>query len=116
MKRASISMPLGSRHCPRWIRTTILGSKVRCPAIGRGGSEPLKLPIHGHAFNSITGPGRDHAHSCAEADRGDVSRTVEDAEHGRSRAGEHGDRSARGPEVVHEAADVRVAASDDRAE
>jgi hypothetical protein len=27
-------------HCPRWIRTTILGSKVRCPAIGRGGKRP----------------------------------------------------------------------------
>src|SRR5262245_656624 len=25
--------------CPRWIRTTILGSKDRCPAIGRGGIE-----------------------------------------------------------------------------
>ena len=24
-------------NCPRWIRTTILGSKDRCPAIGRGG-------------------------------------------------------------------------------
>src|SRR5258707_12448994 len=28
-----------ARHfnCPRWIRTTITGSKDRCPAIGRGG-------------------------------------------------------------------------------
>ncbi len=29
--------------CPRWIRTTILGSKVRCPAIGRGGSNRSNL-------------------------------------------------------------------------
>src|SRR5438094_988182 len=27
-------------NCPRWIRTTITGSKDRCPAIGRGGNRP----------------------------------------------------------------------------
>ena len=60
-------LPPSSRHCPRWIRTTILGSKDRCPAIGRGGSEPLKLPIDGHSFNSIAGPRGDDAHIAVES-------------------------------------------------
>ena len=34
-------------HCPRWIRTTILGSKVRCPAIGRGGKTMLHSYLQG---------------------------------------------------------------------
>src|SRR5690349_5738487 len=34
------SRALALVDCPRWIRTTILGSKDRCPAIGRGGRVP----------------------------------------------------------------------------
>ena len=40
--RVSFS-PQAHSNCPRWIRTTILGSKDRCPAIGRGGTGVVKL-------------------------------------------------------------------------
>ena len=37
--------PKEARNWPRWARTTIPGSKVRCPAIGRGASYDVALEL-----------------------------------------------------------------------
>src|SRR5215210_4691537 len=54
-------------NCPWWIRTTITGSKDRCPAIGRRGSGKRKLVqkldgdnARGRAGHDASRPRRDH--------------------------------------------------------
>src|SRR5882672_5649243 len=46
-------------NCPWWIRTTITGSKDRCPAIGRRGSGERKLVQKLHRDNALSGTGYD---------------------------------------------------------
>src|SRR5450830_1005599 len=46
-------------NCPWWIRTTITGSKDRCPAIGRRGSGERKLVQKLHRDNALGGAGYD---------------------------------------------------------
>src|SRR6266404_4070760 len=46
-------------NCPWWIRTTITGSKDRCPAIGRRGSGERKLVQKLHRDNALSGAGYD---------------------------------------------------------
>src|ERR1700681_804493 len=46
-------------NCPWWIRTTITGSKDRCPAIGRRGSGNGKLVQKLHGDNALGGASDD---------------------------------------------------------
>src|SRR4029077_8388182 len=46
-------------NCPWWIRTTITGSKDRCPAIGRRGRGERKLVQQLHRDNALRAAGYD---------------------------------------------------------
>src|SRR5688500_14268993 len=99
-------------RCPRWIRTTILGSKVRCPAVGRGGRENQKLAdtFDRNTSRRIARP--DHARIVAERECG---WRIEHTEYGRARTGQLGERR-RAPHPIEHAADRRISLDDGRLE
>src|ERR1700716_513196 len=78
-------------NCPWWIRTTITGSKDRCPAIGRRGSGERKLVQKFHRDNALGGAGYDDSRSFRNLQLGEFRLTGEEArtyawhfKHGRS--------------------------------
>src|SRR6202521_3686433 len=56
-------------NCPWWIRTTITGSKDRCPAIGRRGSGKRKLVQKLDRDNARRGPSDDASRTAGDDQR-----------------------------------------------
>src|ERR1700675_3082738 len=66
-------------NCPWWIRTTITGSKDRCPAIGRRGSGKRKLVQKLHRDNARRGASDDATCSSRHDQRRDFGVGVDPA-------------------------------------
>src|ERR1700680_4970 len=66
-------------NCPWWIRTTITGSKDRCPAIGRRGSGERKLVQKFHRDNALGGAGYDDSRPLRNLQRRECRYTLDES-------------------------------------
>src|ERR1700687_538551 len=93
MQRWKLSGQRTYFNCPWWIRTTITGSKDRCPAIGRRGSGNGKLVQKLHGDNALGGASDNPFRPLGNLERRNLCFRVggsgcdpRDLEHRRSRA------------------------------